>query len=230
MPSRNLSCLKYHIDKIFFSLFFESRCLLLTLIFFISIQWICISRAYTYFNVSIINALSLDCDNMSSKVYVSFFSWLATDNIWPKWLSVTSNGQLIYWMCWLDLVRNIYGLLITLQVIMRAKERMTKSPKFLIVDFLLLIYLVTTNASLMLGWSFWASGTLFQVSSHYLPLELMLYWEQNVSFVWCKLPCLPDYFVSPIHIALSSFLNFLHPVQILMVYLCNYLYVAHGKE
>ena len=87
------------------------------------------------FYIAIISSLLSGCDKIVLNAYVFFFYWLAENNTWRKWLSVMSNYQFISWTCWLDIVRNICGVLITSQVPMRSKETIAKSPNIFVCCF-----------------------------------------------------------------------------------------------
>ena len=161
------------------------------------------------FYIAIISSLLSGCDKIVLNAYVFFFYWLAENNTWRKWLSVMSNYQFISWTCWLDIVRNICGVLITSQVPMRSKETIAKSPNIFIIALFFLISLVSIGYLLIPGQYFWFSKTLLWVSRHYFLRELVLVWAQNIFFL-LVLPCLPENVVHLGRVGIPCSLNFVY--------------------
>ena len=103
-----------------------------------------------------INLFLSGCKNISLNVYVSFWSWLDSNTMWLKWLSVLSRWWLISWMCLFSLIRNIYGRLIISQVPIRAKDKISTSTNifdcsFAFYDILCDCWSLVDTGSIFLG-------------------------------------------------------------------------------
>ena len=131
--SGNLLWLKYHIDKIFLSLPFLCVCLFLTSLIFISVQWFLSSCTLDSLIISRIKFDFYSCKNVSLKVWGPFCYWFDSNIVGQKWFNITSKCLLIFWVCWFDLVINMWGLLSMPHATTIAYENLVNKPYFCLV-------------------------------------------------------------------------------------------------